>query len=306
MHSVKGVGDEEDDERVMAPPFTRGLKLASGAVIPAIGLGVYKTPPGSTTQQAVLTALQCGYRHIDTAQLYQNEADVGEAIIASTIPRKEIFITTKLWASEWGYEKATAAIHASLARLQTNYIDLLLLHAPGDPGLRAQTWAALEDARDRDLVRDIGVSNFGQPHLEKLLLTARYPPAVNQIEVHPFLQRRELVDYCQNKLNMVVEAYSPLAKAKKLQDPIVEALARRLSSAHTTTSTPTTVTPAQVLLAWGLSKKLIVLPKSVHPERQLSNLGAANVVLSDADVKELDTLDQGLVTGWDPITTAPV
>lgn len=254
----------------------------------------YKSTPGEETFTAVVTALRSGYRHVDTAQIYRNEGDVGRALKESGVPRSEVFVTTKLWLDNWGHSKATAAVKESLAKLQTDYIDLMLLHAPGAPETRAETWKALEECKAQGLIRDIGVSNFGQPHLERLMETATVAPAVNQIELHPWLQRRELVAYCQ-KNNIVVEAYSPLAKANKLSDPTVGVVAHRVGAS-----------PAQVLLAWGLAKDAVVLPKSVKPERQRDNLAAAKVKLSDEDIAELDGLEEGLVTGWDPIKDAPV
>jgi diketogulonate reductase-like aldo/keto reductase len=278
----------------MAPPLAGTVRLASGALLPRIGFGVYKVPPGKDTYEAVLNALRGGYRHIDTARAYQNEADVGAALAASKVPRSEVFVTTKLWTSEWGYEKAIAGVKSSLERLQTGYIDLMLLHVPGDPALRAETWRGLEACRAQGLLRDIGVSNFGQAHLERLAETATIQPAVNQLEVHPWLQRRELVAYCKEK-RIVVEAYSPLAKAKRMEDPVVTAVAHRLGAS-----------PAQVLIAWSLAKGLVPLPKSTNLERQRTNLEAAEQALSETDVAELDALEEGLTTGWDPVRDDPV
>ena len=259
-----------------------------------IGLGVYKTEPGKETFNAVLSALRGGYRHVDTAQFYQNEADVGRAVVESDIPRSQVFVTTKLWLSEWGYDKAVAAVKRSVDTMKLGYIDLMLLHAPGKPELRSETWRALEDCQKQGLLRDIGVSNFGEKHLEKLAETAKVTPAVNQLEIHPFLQRRELVKYCKDH-NIIVEAYSPLAKAQKLSDPVIAAIAHRHAA-----------TPAQVLIAWSLAKGFVLLPKSVNPERQRSNLEAADLVLNEAEIGELDGLEEGLVTGWDPVTQDPV
>ena len=181
-----------------------------------------------------------------------------------------------------------------------DYVDLMLLHAPGDPLLRPDTWRALEECQRLRLVRDIGVSNFSEAHLQKLAESATVTPAVNQVEIHPFLQRRALVKHCQER-GIVVEAYSPLSKAAKLSDPTVMAVAQRHSQA-------TSCTPAQVLIAWSLAKGLVPLPKSVRPERQLENLEAARsvVVLSDEDIAALDGLEEGMTTGWDPVTTDPV
>lgn len=279
---------------VVAPPLAGTLRLASGALLPRIGLGVYRVPPGKDTFDAVLSALRGGYRHIDTAQHYGNEADVGAALAASGLPRAEVFITTKLWTDEWGHEKAIAGVKSSLGRLNTVYIDLVLLHASGDPVTRGETWAGLEACRARGLVRDIGVSNFSAAHLEALARTAAVPPAVNQLEVHPWLQRRDLVAYCTQR-HIVVEADSPLAKGRKLEAPAVVAVAHRLGAA-----------PAQILVAWSLAKGLVPLPKSTNPGRQRANLEAATLALTDADVAALDALEEGLATGRDPVRDDPV
>eukprot|EP00195_Chlamydomonas_chlamydogama_P014418 CAMPEP_0202891642 /NCGR_PEP_ID=MMETSP1392-20130828/1651_1 /ASSEMBLY_ACC=CAM_ASM_000868 /TAXON_ID=225041 /ORGANISM="Chlamydomonas chlamydogama, Strain SAG 11-48b" /LENGTH=274 /DNA_ID=CAMNT_0049575457 /DNA_START=162 /DNA_END=986 /DNA_ORIENTATION=+ len=274
--------------------MTNFVKLNNGVQLPLIGLGVYKSTPGNETYDAVISALKLGYRHIDTAQMYQNEVDVGKAVRDSGVPRSEIFVTTKLWRSEWGHQRATSAIQASLQRLGLEYVDLLLLHCPGDAATRAETWRALEEAVTKGLIRSIGVSNFGVAHLEKLLSTAQIPPAVNQIELHPFLQWREVVGYCKEK-GIVLEAYSPLVKSQKLQEPVLASMAERYQ-----------VTPAQLLIRWSLQSGFVPLPKSVNPKRQAENLDVFGFSLSDADMQTLDGLEQDLVTGWDPIRNDPV
>lgn len=270
------------------------VKLNSGHLIPVLGLGVYQARPGAPTYEGVLSALKLGYRHVDTAQCYGNEADVGKAILGCGIPRDNVFVTSKVWLTEWGHDRTLESIKQSLKRMGLSYVDLMLLHAPGEPSLRNETWAAMEDAHAAGLCRSIGVSNFGIPHLEKLLRSCRVPPAVNQIEVTPFLQRRELVDYCQQK-GIVVEAYSPLAKAQKLKDKNLLSVAGR-----------TGLTVAQVLICWGLQKGLVSLPKSVNPERQAENLSCLTLTLPHEEMAFLDTLEEGLVTGWDPVSSAPV
>ena len=269
--------------------------LRDGSLIPAIGLGVYKSAPGEETYLAVLSALAMGYRHIDTAQIYNNEEDVGRALTESKIPRSEVFVTTKLWLSNWGYDAAIEAVTKSLTKLETPYIDLILLHAPGPAETRAETWKALEDLQSQGKLRSIGVSNFGIPHLEKLATTARVLPSVNQIELHPWCQRTELTKYCKDN-GIVVQANSPLAKDIKLEDPLVLEIAGRTNS-----------TAAQVLISWSLAKGFVTLPKSVNPIRQKQNLDTPTVVsLGDDDVKILDTLEEYLITGWDPVLTAEV
>ena len=195
----------------------------------------------------------------------------------------------QVWKSAWGFAKCREAVNASAEKLP--HIDLILLHAPGEPAQRAETWRALEECAAGGLVRNIGVSNFGIAHLKKLAETATVAPAVNQIEVHPFLQRRELVAFCQAQ-GIVVEAYSPLTKARALDNTTLAAVARE---AH--------ATPAQVLLRWSLQKGFVTLPKSVNPERQAENLeGVFSVELTQVQMDALDGLESGMITGWDPIT----
>lgn len=262
--------------------------------MPAIGLGVYQSAPGPETQQAVLSAIKLGYRHIDTAQCYNNEADVGKAIKAANIPREELWVTTKLWLSEYTYPTAVQSVRASLQRLQLTYVDLFLLHAPGDPRTRADAWRALEEAHAQGLIKHIGVSNFGIAHLEKLFKTATVLPEVNQIELSPFLQRKDVVDYCRSK-GIVVQAYSPLCKGETLQDPRLKELAANYN-----------VSTAQLLIRWSLQKGFVPLPKSVNPRRQEENLNVNGFEISKKDMDAMDALEEGLVTGWDPISTDAV
>lgn len=275
-------------------PVSRTLILNSGASIPTVGLGVFQSQVGDETYHAVRSALKLGYRHVDTAQIYGNEADVGRAVADSGLQRSEVFVTTKLWRAEWGAARAREAIDSSLRKLGMAYVDLLLLHCPGDPDLRAETWAVLEEAVKKGQAKSIGVSNFGIPHLERLMKSATITPAVNQIELSPFNQRVDVVQHCQSK-GIALQAYSPLAKATKLGDPRVVALAAKRG-----------ITPAQLLIRWSLQKGFIPLPKSVNPERQATNLDVFGFELSLEDVVELDKLEEGLVTGWDPILNDPV
>lgn len=261
--------------------------LSNGVTIPRIGLGVFRMAPGAETRRSVAAALELGYRHIDTATLYRNEADVGAAVAGSGLPRGEIFVTTKVWNQDQGYDAALRACERSRRALGLDAIDLYLLHWPV-PGLRLESWRALEALYERGEVRAIGVSNFMVSHLEELSAHARVAPMVNQIEVHPFLQHRETRAWCAAH-GVVVEAYSPLAKAGVLGDASVLRIARENG-----------VTAAQLLLAWGLRKGLVVLPKSVDPRRQEENLAAAAVELSPQALSGLDALEQGLATGWDP------
>jgi diketogulonate reductase-like aldo/keto reductase len=268
---------------------TATLPLRSGGTIPQVGLGVWQAARGATTRNAVLAALRLGYRHVDTARLYGNEADVGAAVRDSGIPRKEVFVTTKLWNEDHGFDPALRAFDASLERLGLDYVDLYLIHWPVG-GKRRESWRALERIKADGRARAIGVSNFLVPHLEELLASASEPPAVDQIEIHPFLQHRETRAYCK-KHGIVVEAYSPLTRGHKLDHPVVVDVATRLQR-----------TPAQVLLRWGVQHGLVELPKSTHEKRIAENAALFDFTLDAAAMNALDALDEGLATGWDPRT----
>lgn len=263
------------------------VALNSGVVIPVVGLGVFQAGRGAETQGAVREALQLGYRHIDTARVYANEHDVGIGLRDSGVPRDEVFITTKLWNGDQGYEATLRACDASLKRLGLEYIDLYLVHWPV-VGLRLDSWRALEHLLAEGRVRAIGVSNYMVHHLEELLATAKVVPAVNQIEVSPFLQQEAVRAFCKAH-GIAVEAYSPLTKGKRLDDMRLADVARHVGKS-----------PAQVLLRWGLQHGLIVLPKSTHPERIAQNLALFDFELNKDDMARLDDLEEGLVTGWDP------
>jgi diketogulonate reductase-like aldo/keto reductase len=263
------------------------LPLRSGASIPQVGLGVWQSPAGATTREAVSTALRLGYRHVDTARIYQNEADVGAAIRDSGIPRDQIFVTTKLWNDDHGYDAALRAFDASLKRLRLDYIDLYLIHWPV-PGKRLASWTALEELQAEGRARSIGVSNYLVRHLEELLPRAKHVPDVNQIELSPFLQRRDTVDLCRRE-RIIVEAYSPLTRGTKLGHPVVGGVAREVGR-----------TPAQVLLRWSIQKGFVVLPKSVREPRIAENGAVFDFVLSADQMARLDALEENLATGWDP------
>ncbi|KAE8906505.1 hypothetical protein PF005_g4082 [Phytophthora fragariae] len=275
---------------VMVP----SVALPSGARMPLVGLGVYKAAAGEETYEAVLSALRLGYRHIDTARLYENEADVGRAVRDSGIPRDQIFITSKLREFHWVYEEALEGARSSNALIGCGYIDLFLLHQPFDPKLRADTWRALEDLQTEGVLRDIGVSNFGEPHLAKLAETWRVKPAVNQIELHPWLTREPLVKFCQ-ETGVLLQAFSPLARVKKIDDPRLVEIAKEVIA-----------TPAQVLIAWDLAKGYTTLPKSVHEARQKENLEAVNVKLTSEQVARLDALNEDFFSGTDHVSNSAV
>jgi len=267
------------------------VALRRGVGIPVIGLGVYQSRPGAETREAVRTALQLGYRHVDTARAYGNEEDVAAGIAASGVARDEVFVTTKLWNSDHGYDATLRACEASLARLRTERVDLYLVHWPVQ-GLRHDTWRAMERLLADGKARAIGVSNYGVRHLEELLARANEPPSVDQVELHPFLAQRELREWCARR-DIVVEAYAPLVKARRMDDPVI----RRVAAKHRRT-------PAQVLVRWGLEHGLVVIPKSVRAERIQENAGVFDFALDAEDLAALDLLDEGYRTSWDP-TDAP-
>ncbi|HZJ65218.1 MAG TPA: aldo/keto reductase [Kofleriaceae bacterium] len=266
---------------------TTRIALATGAQIPQIGFGVYDAPPGPTTRDAVIAALELGYRHIDTARIYGNEGDVAEAIRASSVPRSEIFVTTKLWNDDHGYDEALRAFDKSLGRLGMEYVDLYLVHWPVQ-GKRRDSWRAMERVFADGKAKAIGVSNYLVPHLREVLGDAKVRPHVNQIELSPFLQRRYTVALCKEE-GIVVEAYSPLTRGKKLDDPVVGEVARAVKR-----------TPAQVLLRWGIQHGFVVLPKSVRRPRIAENAAVFDFALDAAQMARLDGLEEGLKMNWDP------
>ncbi len=264
------------------------VELADGRSMPQLGFGVYRLAPGRETRVAVEAAFGAGYRHVDTAAVYRNEADVGAALRASGLPRDEVFITTKLWNDDQGARTTRPAFEASLARLGLDYVDLYLLHWPHR--LRLESWRVLEELHAEGLARAIGVSNFLEPHLDELLAVARVRPAANQIELTPFLYltRREIVQQCRDE-GVAIEAYSPLTKGLRLDDRTVRGIAADLGR-----------TPAQVLIRWAIEKGFVVLPRSSKPGRIAENAQVFDFTLGPERMATLDALDEGLTTGWDP------
>ncbi|KAF5115440.1 hypothetical protein DV454_002274 [Geotrichum candidum] len=286
------------------------IKLNSNHTIPAIGLGVFETA-SNTAAGIVETALRIGYRHVDTASIYHNERETSEGILRfledksnNQVARGDIFYTTKIWDADHGAGKTEQAIERALDRLRGDstadqpdrtlgYIDLLLIHSPQSSAqLRQETWEAMERAVASGRVRSIGVSNYGIAHLEELLGYAKILPAVNQVELHPWLQRRELVAYCRSH-GIVMEAYAPLTRGHKLggKDAGLAAVAHRHGR-----------TEAQVLVRWGLQNGFVVLPKSVHANRMKENFDVAGFDLTEADLQELGDPDSYYLTCWDPTT----
>lgn len=262
-------------------------KLNNGVEMPVLGLGVYQSPPGRTTQDAVKFALKHGYRHIDTARIYNNEADVGKALRDSGIPRDQVFITTKLWNADQGYESTLRACDESLRRLDLRHLDLYLIHFPM-PEVRNETWKAMTTLLKQGKTRAVGVSNFTIRHLEELLDTTDVTPAVNQVEFNPFLYQKELLNYCrQNSIQL--EAYSPLTRGEKLAHPKIKTLTSKYSK-----------TPAQVLIRWSLQNGNVVIPKSVKEERIRENSLVFDFNITGEDMAVLDSLNENLRANWDP------
>ncbi|MBG9789862.1 aldo/keto reductase [Brevibacillus laterosporus] len=266
--------------------ITDGATLANGVVKPWLGLGVYKADDGAEVEQAIRMALEAGYRSIDTAAIYENEAGVGKAIRDSKIPREEIFVTTKVWNTEQGYESTLQAFDTSLQKLGLDYIDLYLVHWPV-PGKYKETWRALETLYKKGLVRSIGVSNFHIHHLEDLLSVCEVKPMLNQIEMHPYLIQKELRQYCEQH-GIYVEAWRPLMRGN-LEVPLLQEMAERYQK-----------TPAQIVLRWDLQHKVLVIPKSVRKERIIENAGLFDFELTDEDMAMLDSLNRDQRFGPDP------
>jgi diketogulonate reductase-like aldo/keto reductase len=265
------------------------VKLNNGVEMPIFGLGTFQMRSGKETQQAVLHALEAGYRLIDTAQMYGNEEDVGQALTKSGIPREEVFITTKLWNSDHGFQKALDACEESLERLGLPYVDLYLIHWPVQ-GLRNETWKAMQTLLEKGKCRAIGVSNYMIRHLEELLDNSKTIPAVNQVEFSPYLYQKDLLEFCRSH-NIQLEAYSPLTKGHKLNDPRLLAIAKKYSKS-----------PAQILIRWVLQKEVVVIPKSSRKERIIENADVFDFAIPLEDIRLLDSFNQSLRTSWDPST----
>jgi diketogulonate reductase-like aldo/keto reductase len=248
--------------------------LADGNAIPLLGLGVWQVPDGTECERAVRSALETGYRHIDTAQAYGNEASVGRALRDSGIPREEVFLTTKFYPAR---RDPVAEIEGSLRRLGVDQVDLYIIHWPQNGPTWA--WPGMEAAREQGHSRSIGVSNFSARQLEQVLAVADTPPAINQVQFSPFEYRRSLLEACE-ALGVAIEAYSPLGTGRHLSDPTVARVAESLGR-----------TPAQVLLRWCLQRGTIVLPKSTHRERIEQNAQIFDFTLSDDEMATLDALD---------------
>ena len=264
------------------------VALSDGNSMPLLGLGVWDAKSGKETYDAVIHALSKGYRHIDTAEMYGNEKDVGSAVIDSGIAREEIFITTKLWDSGLGYDHALNAFDVSLKKLNLEYIDLYLIHWP-EKGSRREIWSALERIKKEGRSLSIGVSNFAPKHLKEILINPNSPPAVNQIEKSPFLQQQEISSFCK-KENIHLTGYCPLARGTRFNNPVLCRVAEE-----------TNKTAAQVMIRWAIQNGNTVIPKSVRPKRIEENANVFDFELREDQIKILDELEEGLRFCPDPL-----
>ena len=260
--------------------------LSNGISYDMLGFGTYKITGEFDAKEAVLNALDVGYRRIDTAVFYNNEDRIGLALKETTIPRKDIFITTKIWTDVNTYEKTIDRVNKSMALLGVDYLDLVLIHWPHKDV--KETWRALEDLYFQGTLRAIGVSNFKEHHIENMKGYARVMPHVNQVELHPEFRQFELQEYCK-KEKILVEAWSPLMRGEALSIPLIEELSKKHGA-----------TPAQIILSWDITEGISVIPKSTKKERMEENFGALKVKLSCEEVKKLNELNNGIRRYRDP------
>lgn len=261
--------------------------LNNGVQMPWIGLGVYQAAEGDQVEHAVMSAIQDGYRSIDTASIYGNEEGVGRAVKACGVPREQLFITTKVWNSDQGYDATLSAFETSLKKLGMDYIDLYLVHWAVKDKYK-DTWRAMEKLYQEGKVRAIGVSNFQIHHLEDLMEDCKIVPAVNQVEFHPRLTQAPLLAYCQ-KHHIQMEAWSPLMQGKLLDDPTLLELGRKYGKS-----------PAQIILRWDLHKGVVAIPKSITPVRIRENANIFDFDLSKEEIARLDELNRNERAGADP------
>jgi len=263
--------------------------LNTGRQIPAIGFGTWEIRPADKAKEMVLAALEAGYRIIDTARIYGNEDGVGEALRESGIPREDLFVTTKLWNDDQGYDRTLKACASSLDKLGLDYLDLYLIHWPAT-GKRHDSWRAFEHLYQEGTIKAAGVSNYTVEHLEELQTRSDLVPAVNQVEFHPFIyeQQRAVLEYCHQR-DILIEAYSPISRLGSDNPPAVEELAKRLHK-----------TPQQVVLRWAVQQGTLPLPRSTNPNHLRSNFEIFDFELTDDDMSQLSTISDGERVTWDP------
>lgn len=272
------------------------FNLLNGQRIPAIGFGTWQTPDGETAVHAVKTAIEAGYTHIDTAAVYGNEASVGQAIRETGVARENLYITTKLWNTERGYETTLKAFADSCAKLGVDYVDLYLIHWPANAlqfpdnwqAINAETWRAFEDLYEAGKIKAIGVSNFMVHHLQALKQTARIQPMVNQIEFHPGYTQAEVVDYC-NDHSILVEAWSPLGSGRLLEHPTLQVLAEKYG-----------ISVAQLCMQFALQQGVLPLVKSITAARIIANIEPINCTLDESDIKAMAELQENGFSGLNP------
>ncbi len=265
------------------------LTLANSMKMPIFGLGTYLLT-GNLGQKAIEFALKIGYRLIDTATLYKNEKIVGNALRNSKIPRKEVFITSKVWNSDQGYSRTINAFNKSLSNLGVDYMDLYLIHWPVD-GKWKDTWQALEELYNKGKVRAIGVSNFYINHLAKLLQIASIKPMVNQIEFHPFLYKKDVLEFCQEK-GIVIESYAPLTHGYKFKDVKSPQFLQMMEKYNKSA--------AQLMLRWNIQHGTVIIPKSIKPTHIRENADIFDFSISDDDIQLLNSINEDFHSDWDP------
>lgn len=273
------------DVRVKQVP---NVELNNGEQMPGLGFGLWQIKDYEECVRSVVQAAEAGYRHFDTAQIYGNEQWVGEGLKASDVPREDIFLTTKI--SIHNFLKVHKSFEGSLRKLQTDYVDLLLLHFPVS-GVRGPAWKKLELLYDEGTVRSIGVSNYTIRHLKQLFASCAIKPAVNQVELHVFLQQPELLAFCEDN-GIAVQAYSPLAHGYGMDNEVLQSIAKKHGK-----------TPAQIMLRWCIEVGTTPLPKSVTPKRIKENIDIFDFELDVKDLQALQKLDKNLRTCWDPSKT---
>lgn len=265
------------------------VSLNNGVKMPIMGLGVFKVEDGELVVKSVKSAIKNGYRSIDTASFYDNEKGVGQGIKESGVPREELFITTKVWNSDHGYESTLAAFEVSLEKLGLEYLDLYLIHWPVKEKFQ-ETWKALEKLYKDGKVRAIGVSNFNVHHLEEILKDCEIKPVINQVEYHPHLTQTEVKEFCE-KNDIRLEAWSPLKKGVLLSEPVIIELAEKYRKS-----------PAQIILRWDIQNGVVTIPKSVKEHRIVENADIFDFHLSEEDMDKISALNINSRSGADPDT----